>query len=51
MSSWTMHRNQDIFPDPDKFDPSRWLDPKVSAELERYLVAFSKGSRACVGMQ
>ncbi|DAA74422.1 TPA_exp: putative Cytochrome P450 pisatin demethylase [Trichophyton benhamiae CBS 112371] len=51
MSSWTMHRNQDIFPDPDKFDPSRWLDPKVSAELEKYLVAFSKGSRACVGMQ
>ncbi|KAM5440458.1 hypothetical protein McanMca71_003941 [Microsporum canis] len=51
MSSWTMHRNQDIFPDPDKFDPSRWLDPAASIELERYLVAFSKGSRACVGMQ
>ncbi|KAK2836963.1 hypothetical protein FQN49_006545 [Arthroderma sp. PD_2] len=51
MSSWTMHRNQEIFPDPDKFDPSRWLDPAASTELDRFLVAFSKGSRACVGMQ
>ncbi|KLJ05946.1 hypothetical protein EMPG_10624 [Blastomyces silverae] len=50
MSAWMMHRNETIFPDPDKFDPSRWLNPAASQRLNRYLVAFGKGSRQCVGM-
>ncbi|OJD15879.1 hypothetical protein AJ78_03897 [Emergomyces pasteurianus Ep9510] len=50
MSSWMMHRNENIFPDPDTFDPSRWLNPATSKILDRYLVAFGKGSRKCVGM-
>ncbi|EOD45550.1 putative benzoate 4-monooxygenase cytochrome p450 protein [Neofusicoccum parvum UCRNP2] len=50
MSSWLMHRNEDVFPDPMKFDPARWLDPENSRRLDRYLVAFGKGSRQCVGM-
>ncbi|PGG96980.1 hypothetical protein AJ79_09387 [Helicocarpus griseus UAMH5409] len=50
MSSWMMHRNKDIFPEPDKFDPSRWLDPTTSKSMEKYLVFFGKGTRQCVGM-
>ena len=50
MSSWTLHRNPDIFPDPMKFDPSRWLDPKTFHELDSHIVPFSKGTRGCVGM-
>ena len=50
MSAWMMHRNEDIFPDPDKFNPERWLDPSAARTLERNLVAFGKGSRMCVGM-
>ncbi|GME27171.1 Benzoate 4-monooxygenase cytochrome p450 protein [Neofusicoccum parvum] len=50
MSSWLMHRNEDVFPDPMKFDPARWLNPENSRRLDRYLVAFGKGSRQCVGM-
>jgi cytochrome P450 len=51
MSTYLIHRNPDIFPDPDTFDPDRWLDPVTSKRLEKYLVSFSRGSTQCVGMQ
>ncbi|KAK0436273.1 cytochrome P450 [Armillaria borealis] len=40
--------NEDIFPDPHCFDPERWLRPGVS--LDKYLIPFSKGPRACLGI-
>jgi cytochrome P450 len=51
MSSWMMHRNPKIFPNPDAFLPERWLDPANTAKLEKSLVSFSRGSRQCIGMQ
>jgi cytochrome P450 len=51
MSSWMMHRNPKIFPDPDTFVPERWLDPANVGKLEKSFVAFSRGSRQCIGMQ
>ncbi|PLB45247.1 cytochrome P450 [Aspergillus steynii IBT 23096] len=50
MSSWTMHHDQNLFPEPEKFDPDRWLDADHSRYLERFLLSFGKGSRQCVGM-
>jgi cytochrome P450 len=50
MSSWMMHRNPKIFPDPDTFRPERWLDPANTAKLEKSFVAFGRGSRQCIGM-
>jgi cytochrome P450 len=46
-----IHRNATIFPDPDSFNPERWLDPSATKRLDKYLVSFSKGSRQCVGIQ
>jgi cytochrome P450 len=43
-----VEKNEDIFPDPLKFDPERWLGEDSSA-LEKWLVAFSKGRRQCIG--
>jgi cytochrome P450 len=51
MSTYLMHRNPDLFPDPDTFDPGRWLDSVTSKRLEKYLVSFGRGSTQCVGMQ
>lgn len=51
MSSWMMHRNPKIFPDPDTFLPERWLDPANAGKLEKSFVAFSRGSRQCLGIQ
>lgn len=47
MTSVLMHHNPTIFPDSHKFSPNRWLE---NPHLDKYLVAFSKGSRQCVGI-
>ncbi|OJJ05850.1 hypothetical protein ASPVEDRAFT_137854 [Aspergillus versicolor CBS 583.65] len=44
----TIHDNPDLFDSPEKFKPERWLGEKGKA-LDRWMVAFSKGSRQCVG--
>ncbi|KAF9530327.1 cytochrome P450 [Crepidotus variabilis] len=49
MGATILHRNPSIFPDPYRFDPERWLQPN-SFDLEKYLVAFSKGPRGCLGI-
>jgi hypothetical protein len=51
MSTYLMHRNPNLFPDPDTFDPCRWLNPVTAKRLEKYLVSFSRGSTQCVGMR
>jgi len=49
MSSKIMHDDASVFPDPEKFDPERWLKPGAE-RLDKYLVPFSKGSRMCLGL-
>jgi len=49
MSSWMMHRHPEAFPDPDKFDPTRWMDPEMARARDRYLVPFSRGQFMCIG--
>ncbi|KAI1914338.1 hypothetical protein LOZ61_002239 [Ophidiomyces ophidiicola] len=51
MTSVMMHHNERIFPDSYKFLPERWMDSQQRKYLEKYLVAFSKGSRQCVGIK
>lgn len=41
--------NEDIFPEPEIFNPDRWTRSD-SLSLDRYLVPFSKGPRACLGL-
>lgn len=50
MTSIFMHHNEDIFPNSQSFIPERWMDPEQRKTLEKYLVAFSKGSRQCIGI-
>lgn len=44
--------NPEIFPEPESFKPDRWLDQDHDRgkSLEKYQVAFSKGSRQCLGI-
>ena len=51
MSSWLMHRDPEVFQDPMKFDPERWLQsPEEFRRLDHNMVPFSRGTRQCVGM-
>ncbi|KAJ9492516.1 hypothetical protein VN97_g701 [Penicillium thymicola] len=50
MTSIFMHHNEAIFSNSQNFIPERWMDPEQRKNLEKYLVAFSKGSRQCIGI-
>ncbi|OJD13545.1 hypothetical protein AJ78_06005 [Emergomyces pasteurianus Ep9510] len=47
MTAYLIHLNEDIYPEPMAFKPERWLEQ--GKRLERYLVPFSGGPRACLG--
>jgi hypothetical protein len=42
--------SEQYFVDAKSFKPERWLGPD-SAELEKRLVSFSRGSRSCLGVK
>lgn len=49
--AWSLHRNPSVFPNPEIWDPSRWLDAteEQSKEMSRWFWAFGSGGRMCVG--
>ncbi|KAI1335852.1 cytochrome P450 [Xylariaceae sp. FL0016] len=51
MSSFLMHHDENLFPDSYSFIPERWLDENKQRrkDLDRGMLSFSKGSRACLG--
>ncbi|GLA50241.1 hypothetical protein AnigIFM63604_006287 [Aspergillus niger] len=49
--SYFIHRNAAIFPEPESFNPERWIQAADRGDnLTRYLVPFTRGSRICIGM-
>ncbi|OAL69761.1 hypothetical protein A7D00_5800 [Trichophyton violaceum] len=51
MISYFIHLDPKIFPDPQKFDPERWIRATEKGErLSKYNVSFTKGNRICLGM-
>lgn len=46
MTSTIIHYNPEYFPNPEKFEPERWLE---NPRLDKYLLAFSRGTRNCLG--
>ena len=50
MSCVLQHHHEEIFPGSYSFNPERWMDPAERRRLEPYMVAFSRGSRQCLGM-
>lgn len=53
MSAVVTHHDERLFTHSREFRPERWLeaDAQTRRELDRGMLAFSKGSRACLGMK
>lgn len=56
---YAMHRQEEVFPSPNYFNPGRWLKYKEEEdgefksriiEQKRYMMPFGKGIRLCLGM-
>jgi len=46
---YLLHRSSEVFADPERFSPQRWLD-KPRSELPRYsYLPFGAGPRVCIG--
>lgn len=50
MSIYAIHRDENLFPDPFKLDPSRFVDEKLT-ETKRSFFGFGMGPRMCIGMK
>lgn len=48
---WSIHRNKDVFIDPDHWNPDRWItDDKAKLKvMHKNLIPFSAGARMCIG--
>ncbi len=49
VSPYVIHRNPRYWPDPDKFDPSRFLPEQQDQRPKFSYIAFGGGPRSCIG--
>ncbi|KAI6142188.1 cytochrome P450 [Pisolithus tinctorius] len=47
---WAISRDPDVFPEPDKFNPQRWLDHNGRIRTDLKFYAYGQGRRVCPGM-
>lgn len=51
-SAYTLHRNEEVFPEAKNFEPKRWLsshDGKGTDTMRRWFWSFGSGGRMCIG--
>ena len=53
-AAYCLHRNTEVFPDPDAWKPERWLQGDLkkgggTEEMRRWFWAFGSGGRMCIG--
>ena len=54
MTTLLLHTDEKLYPDPMRFDPTRWLDSegrRAEPDNKPVYAPFSRGTRMCLGMQ
>lgn len=49
MTIYAAHRDVNVFPNPEQFNPQRWMDVEERKRMEPYFIPFSAGARGCIG--
>ncbi|MFF8958527.1 cytochrome P450 [Streptomyces sp. NPDC014894] len=49
ISPYVIHRDPGLFPDPEAFDPDRWLPERAKSVSRGAYLPFGAGSRKCIG--
>lgn len=49
MTIYAARRDETIFPDPEQFNPHRWMEVEERKRMEPYFIPFSAGARGCIG--
>ncbi|XXG96644.1 hypothetical protein Hte_002932 [Hypoxylon texense] len=50
MTTILMHHDPELYPDPGRFDPERWVGADARKRAEKTYAPFSRGRRVCLGM-
>ncbi|KAB8075740.1 Trichodiene oxygenase [Aspergillus leporis] len=49
-STYFVHTDPNLYPEPEKFDPERWIRAaEEGVPLKKFITNFSQGSRQCIG--
>jgi pentalenene oxygenase len=48
-SPYLVHRRPDVYAEPDRFDPDRWLPERAKSIPRAAFIPFGGGSRKCIG--
>ncbi|MER6155483.1 cytochrome P450 [Streptomyces sp. NPDC001868] len=48
-SPYALHRDPDVFAEPGRFDPDRWIEDRIERRHREAFIPFGAGARRCVG--